>query len=48
MKTFISRETLLAYPNFSNPLVIHTDATKVQLGALIISQDNKPIAFYGK
>ena len=47
MKKSISRETLLVYPNFSKPFVIHTDASKVQLGA-VISQDNKPIAFYSR
>ena len=41
----IFRETLLVYPNFSKPFVIHTDASKVQLG-VVISQDRKPIAFY--
>ena len=45
MKKSIFRETLLVYPNFSKPFVIHTDASKVLLGA-VISQDNKPIAFY--
>ena len=44
IKKSISRESLLVYPNFSNIFVIHTDASKVQLGA-VISQDNKPIAF---
>ena len=44
MKKYISRETLLVYPDFSKPFVIHMDASKIQLGA-IISQDYKPIAF---
>ena len=44
MKKSISRETLLVYPNFSKPFVIHMDASKVQLGA-VISQDNNPIGF---
>ena len=43
----ISRETLLVYPDFNKPFDIHTDASKVQLGA-VISQDNKPIAFYSR
>jgi RNase H-like domain found in reverse transcriptase/Integrase zinc binding domain len=47
MKKIISRETLLAYPNFNEPFVIHTDASKTQLGA-VISQNNRPIAFYSK
>ena len=44
MKKSISREALLLYPTFSKLFVIHTDASKVQCGA-VISQDNKPIAF---
>ena len=44
MKKLISRETLLKYPDFNKPFVIHTDASHTQLGA-VISQDNKPIAF---
>jgi hypothetical protein len=47
MKRIISRETLLAYPNFNKPFIIHTDASHTQLGA-VISQDNKPIAFYSR
>ena len=47
MNKSISRKSLLAYPNFSKSFVIHTDASKVQLGA-VISQDNKPIAFYNR
>jgi len=47
MKRIISRETLLAYPDFTKPFIIHTDASHSQLGA-VISQDNKPIAFYSR
>ena len=47
MKESISRETLLLYPYFSKPFVIHTDVSKVQLG-VVINQDNKPIAFYSR
>ena len=47
IKRIISRETLLAYPDFEKPFVIHTDASHTQLGA-VISQDNKPIAFYSR
>jgi len=43
----IARETLLTYPNFSKPFHIHTDASKVQLGACI-SQEGKPVAFYSR
>ena len=47
MKKSISRETLLVYYNFTKPFIILTDASKVQLGA-VISLDNKPIAFYSR
>ena len=47
IKKVVSRETLLSYPNFNKPFVIHTDASKLQLGA-VISQDDKPIAFYSR
>ena len=47
MKWSISRETLLVYPDFSKPFDIHTNASKVQLGA-VISQYNKPITFYSR
>ena len=38
---------MLAYPDFSKPFVIHTDASHYQLGGMI-SQDGKPIAFYSR
>ena len=47
IKRILSRETLLAYPDFNKPFVIHTDASKTQLGA-VISQEGKPIAFYSR
>jgi RNase H-like domain found in reverse transcriptase len=47
MKRVISKETLLAYLDFDKPFVIHTDDSHTQLGA-VISQDNKPIAFYSR
>ena len=47
IKRIIARETLLAHPDFSKPFEIHTDASKYQLGA-VISQNNKPIAFYSR
>ena len=37
----------MAYPDFEQPFVIHTDASHTQLGA-VISQHNKPIAFYSR
>ena len=47
MKKIVSRETLLAYPNFSELFEIHTDASHTQLGA-VISQRGRPIAFYSR
>jgi RNase H-like domain found in reverse transcriptase len=46
-KKIIAREVLSAYPDFSKKLVIHTDASHYQLGAVIF-QDGKPIAFYSR
>ena len=45
IKRILSKEVLLSYPDFSIPFEIHTDASDVQLGA-VVSQNNKPIAFY--
>jgi hypothetical protein len=47
IKRIIGREVLLSYPDFTKPFEIHTDASHTQLGA-VISQDNKPIAFYSR
>jgi hypothetical protein len=47
IKKQIAKETLLAYPDFSKDFHIHSDASKLQLGAWI-SQDNRPIAFYSR
>ena len=47
IKRVLSTETLLAYPDFDRPFVVHTDASDTQLGA-VISQEKKPIAFYSR
>ncbi len=47
IKRVLGREVLLAYPDFNAPFHIHTDASKNQIGA-VISQNNKPIAFYSR
>ena len=47
IKLVIGREVLLAYPEFNTPFEIHTDASKLQIGA-VISQKGKPIAFYSR
>ena len=43
----IGRELLLGYPDFNAPFEIHTDASRLQLGA-VISQKGKPITFYSR
>ena len=43
----IGREVLLAYPDFTAPFEIHTEASKLQIGA-VISQKGKPIFFYSR
>ena len=47
MKKIVSREVTMAYPDFSQPFDIYTDASSRQLGA-VITQNNRPIAFYSK
>ena len=47
MKLVISRETLLAYPNYEEELDIHMDASLYQVGTCIL-QKSKPIAFYSR
>ncbi len=38
---------MLAYPDFSKPFDIYTDASTKQLGA-VITQDNRPIVFFSR
>src|SRR5210317_1987253 len=47
IKEMVRESTQLAYPDFTKPFIIHTDASDRQLGA-VISQDEKPIAFYSR
>ena len=47
IKGVIGCEVLLPYPDFNAPFEIHTDAYKLQIGA-VISQNGKPIAFYSR
>jgi hypothetical protein len=45
-KTF-AKEVVLAYPDFTKPFDIYTDASTKQLGE-VITQDNRPIAFFSR
>jgi hypothetical protein len=47
MTALIAKDTLLTFPDFSKEFEIHTDASKLQLGACI-SQNGKPVAFYSR
>ena len=47
VKATIAKEVVLAYPDFSKPFEIYTDASTLQLGA-VITQDNRPIAFFSR
>ncbi len=47
MKAPITKELVLANPDFSKPFEIYTDASTMQLG-VVITQDNRPIAFFSR
>jgi hypothetical protein len=47
VKTTIAKEVVLAYPDFTKPFDIYTDASTKQLGS-DITQDNRPIAFFSR
>ncbi len=47
VKAAIAKETVLAYPDFSKPFEVYTDASSVQLGA-VITHDNRPIVFFSR
>jgi hypothetical protein len=47
VKATIAKEVVLAYPDFTKPFEIYTDASMMQLGA-VITQGNRPIAFFGR
>ena len=42
IKRVIGREFLLAYPVFNAPFLIYTDASKLQIGA-VVSQKGSPL-----
>ena len=47
IKKTIAREVMLAYPDYSKPFEIYTDASTRQLGA-VITQGNRPLAFFSR
>ena len=47
LKKKLSKNVLLTYPDFSKIFEVHTDASDIQMGALI-TKDKKPLAFYSR
>jgi hypothetical protein len=47
VKAAIVKEVVLAYPEFTKPFKIYTDASTMQLGSEI-TQGNRPIAFFSR
>ena len=47
VKATITKDVVLAYPDFYKSFEIYTDASTMQLGA-VITQDNRPIAFFSR
>ena len=48
IKAIMSRETLLAFPDFAKDFHVYTDSSDYQLGAVISMQDDQPLAFYSR
>jgi hypothetical protein len=47
VKATNAKEVVLAYPDFKKPFEIYTDASMMQLGA-VITHGNRPIAFFSR
>ena len=47
VKATIVQDVVLAYPDYSKPFDIYTDASATQLGA-VITQNNRPLAFFSR
>jgi hypothetical protein len=45
VKAAIVKEVFQAYPDFSKPFKVYTDASTMQLGA-VVAQNNRPIMFF--
>jgi hypothetical protein len=45
VKQALARDVMLAYPDYSQPFVIYTDASTIQLRG-VITQEDRPIAFF--
>ena len=47
IKRIVARDTLLAYLDFNEEFKIHTNARKIQSGA-VVTRKRKPIVFYSR
>jgi len=47
LKKTIASETMLFFPDYTKPFDLYTDASDVQLGAVLM-QENRPIAFFSR
>ncbi len=47
VKATITKEVVLAYPDFDKVFEIYTDASTKQLGS-VITQSNRPLAFFSR
>jgi hypothetical protein len=47
IKAIIAKEVVLAYPDFTKPFVIYSDASTMQLGS-VITQGNRLLAFFSR
>ena len=45
MKTVISKDAVLFYPNYLQEIEVYTDSSKFQLG-VVITQNNRMLAFF--
>ena len=45
IKAILSSDMLLSYPDHNKPFHVYTDTSDLQLGAIIV-QDNQPVVFY--
>jgi hypothetical protein len=47
VKATITKEVVLAYPDFTKPFKIYADASTMQLG-VVRTQGNRPITFFSR